>query len=65
MGKPAFCMCENKCAADPHLYFAIYSTQNLIRIKLIVLFAEGPAYLTPNIDKYVEQLSLYKHDNIC
>ena len=26
-----------------------YTTQNLIRIKLLVLFAEGPAYLIPNI----------------
>ena len=26
-----------------------YTTQNLIRNKLLVLFAEGPAYLIPNI----------------
>ena len=26
-----------------------YTTQNLIRIKLALLFAEGPAYLIPNI----------------
>ena len=28
---------------------ANYTTQNLIRIKLLLLFAEGPAYLIPNI----------------
>ena len=27
----------------------LYTTQNLIRIKLLFLFAEGPAYLIPNI----------------
>ena len=27
----------------------IYITQNLIRIKLKFLFADGPAYLIPNI----------------
>ena len=29
--------------------YLLYTTQNLIRIKLLFLFAEDPAYLIPNI----------------
>ena len=43
-----------------------YTTENLIRAKLLILFEGGPAYLIPkNYDRYVAQLSLYKHDSFC
>ena len=34
------------CGSSVAVY---YTTQNFIRIKLLILFAEGPAYLIPNI----------------
>ena len=47
----------------------IYTTQNLIRAEILILFAGGPVYLIPRYqkfyDRYVAQLSLYKHVSFC
>ena len=41
------CSCMSVIFQNEHKF--IYTTQNLIRIKLLFSFAEGPAYLIPNI----------------
>ena len=43
----------------------MYTTQNLIRIKLLFLFAEGRAYLIPHFNNdNNNNISLFREDNI-
>ena len=43
-------------------FLRYYTTQTLIRAKIVILFAVSD---TKNFDRYVAQLSLYKHVSFC